>query len=95
MTDFNSGFGKAGCHMENVGELLQQFDADYVTEDGNVIKLTGEAVLSLMGDLYGKLEETMLECEGKQLQIEFGDSAAANLIEQLIKFILQFSGNKK
>lgn len=90
--EFNSTFGKAGCHIENIGELLQQFDSEYVNIDGN-IKLSAEQVLRLMADLFNKFQETMNECEGKTIEIEFGDSAAANLTEQIIKFILTFGVN--
>lgn len=89
--EFKSGFGRSGCHIENIGEMLQEFDVKYVTDEGKVIKLNGEAVLALMGDLYVKFEETMLECEGKQIEIEFGDSVTANLLEQIVKFVLSFA----
>lgn len=92
--EFNSKFGQAGCHIENIGELLQQFDSEYVTGDGQVIKLTGEQILKLLGDLYTKFEETMQECEGKVIEIEFGDSTTANLLEQIVKFILSFRAQK-
>lgn len=88
--EFKSTFGQAGCHIENIGELLQQFDAEYVNIDGKVIKLTGEQALHLLSDLFNKFRETMLECEDKTIEIEFGDSATANLLEQLVKFVLSF-----
>lgn len=92
--EYKSGFGRSGCHIENIGELLQEFDAEYVTDDGKVIKLDGEAVLSLMADLFAKFEETMFECENKTVEIEFGDSVTANLLEQVIKFVLSFAKKK-
>jgi len=93
MNEFNSGFGKAGCHIENIGELLQAFDENYVAEDGDVIKLSGLGVISLLGDLYDKFVESMQECEGKTIEIEFGDSPTANLLETFVKFILEFRNN--
>lgn len=93
--EFKGAFGKAGCHIENVGELLQEFDTKFVDEAGDVLKLDGGDVLKLMGMLYSKFEETFQECEGKQITIEFGDSATANLAEQLVKFILQLSSETK
>lgn len=89
---FNSKFGEAGCHIENIGELLQQFDSEYVTTDGN-INLNPEQVFRLLADLFNKFRETMQECEGKTIEIEFGDSATANLAEQLLKFILSYGVN--
>lgn len=89
--EFKSGFGKAGCHIENVGELLQEFDTTFVDGEGSVVKLDGGDALKLISMLYGKFEETLLECEGKTIEIEFGDSATANLAEQLVKFILQLA----
>lgn len=93
--EFNSGFGKAGCHIENVGELLQAFDAQFVDAEGKVVKLDGSDVLKLISMLYGKFEETLLECEGKTIEIEFGDSATANLAETMVKFILQLANDQR
>jgi len=90
-TEFNSSVGKAGCHIENVGELIQAFDSEYVNDEGKVIKIGGEVALAIMGDLFRKLQETFEECEGKEIQVEFGDSPTANLMEQLVQFILKFS----
>jgi len=92
--EFNSGIGRVGCHMENVAELLQDFDSEYVTVDGKVIKLSGDVALTLMGDLFRKFQETVEECEGKTIEVEFGDSPTANLLEQLVEFILRFSDKK-
>jgi hypothetical protein len=92
MNEFKSNIGKAGCHIENVGELIQSFDDKYVDVDGKVVKISGEVALKLMGDLFRKLQETFDECEGKEIQIEFGDSPTANFAEQLVRFILDFSG---
>jgi hypothetical protein len=94
-TKFNSGIGKVGCHMENVAELLQDFDNEYITVDGEVIKLSGEVALTLMGDLFRKFQETVRECEGKVIEVEFGDSPTANLLEQLVEFILKASEGKE
>ena len=93
--NFNSNIGKAGCHIENVGELIQDFDSDFVTEEGKVIKISGEVALAVMADLFNKLQETFEECEGKTIEIEFGDSATANLLEQLVQFVLNFSNQNK
>lgn len=93
MTDqFKSTFGQAGCHIENVGELLQQFDTDFVNAEGKIIKLTGEQALTLVRMLWNKFGETMEECEEKTIEIEFGDGPIANLMEQLLTFLL-LSGN--
>ena len=59
--EYKSGFGKSGCHIENIGELLQEFDAEYVADDGKVIQLKG----------------------------------AANLVEQVLTFVLSFAGTTK
>lgn len=91
MSEFKSAFGTAGCFVENVGELFQEFDTEYVGEDGKVIKLSGEAVFALMADFFGKIQETSLECLGKEIEVEFGDTATANLMEQLVRFVLQFA----
>jgi len=92
--EFKGAVGKAGCHIENVGELLQEFDGRFVSEDGKVVKLGTDQVFQLMGMLYNKFAETLLECEGKELTIEFGDSATANLAEQILQFILEQAGKR-
>lgn len=89
--EFKSGFGKAGCHIENIGELLQEFDAEFVDEVGGPVKLEGTDVLKLMGLLYNKFVETFAECEGREVVIEFGDSVGANLAESLVKLILDLA----
>ena len=85
MGELKSKVGKAGCHIENVGELLQEFDADFITESGNVINLTAEQYFDLLQLLMNKFKETMLECEGKEVKIDFGDGPVANILEGILK----------
>lgn len=83
--DFNSAFGKVGCHIENVGEILTQFDSDYVTEDGNIIKLNLAGYIGVSQLLINKLKESMEECEGKTIEIDLGDGPAATVLEGILK----------
>jgi hypothetical protein len=92
MEETKSVFGQAGCHIENVGELLQEFDLRFVGEDGKVIKISGDEALQLVRMLWLKLQETFEECEGKTIEIEFGNSGTANLLEIVLKTILGTGG---
>lgn len=88
MTDFKSKVGQSGCHIINIGELLEQIDNQVLVVDGDKIKIPSDKIALLIGIIYSKLQETFRECEGKELVIDFGDSVAANTIEAFLKLLL-------
>ena len=80
---------KAGCHIENVGELLKEVGAFADPLDNGTIKIPADKIPVLAGKIWLKLEETFRECEGKEIKIEFGDTAGATLAENAIVIILE------
>jgi hypothetical protein len=85
MNEFKSPIGVVGCYLENVGEFLQEFEENNVTTDGKVDKITIAAALTLMQESLNKYKESKLECEGKEVVIDFGDGPIATLLEGLFK----------
>lgn len=79
---------QVGCHVTNVGELLEQVGS-YV-DDSGVIRIPASKLPVLAGLFFLKLEETFLECEGKPIVIEIGDSSTANIAENAIVTIANF-----
>jgi len=95
MTEFKTTIGKAGCHIENVGQLLEQLDVQFGDTTDGKIHIPIEKVPTLVGLTWDKLKETFLECEGKELVIEFGDTPTMNLLEQLLKLLLNMLPQSK
>lgn len=89
MTEFKTKLGNVGCHTINLGELLGQIDSQVLTVEGDKIKIPIDKVPVLLGITWTKLKETFRECEGKELVIEFGDTTSTNMIETLLKFLLE------
>lgn len=89
--DFKTQYGTIGCYIENFGEVLQAVDADY--GDENKIKVPVGKLPALLVALYDKVADSLLECEEKQLVIDFGDSVTSNTIETLVMFLLQTARN--
>jgi len=92
---FKSALGRVGCHMENVSVLMQKLDDTYVEVDGKFIKITPEVALKLMASLFKEFQNTVEVCENKTIEIEFGDTPLANLMETVLEFILKFAENLK
>lgn len=90
MTEFKTTIGKAGCHIENLGSLLTQLDIQFGDVTDGKIRIPIEKVPTLVGLTWEKMKETFLECEGKELVVEFGDTVSANAIETILKLILNF-----
>lgn len=90
---FKSALGLSGCYVESVGTLMQSLDESHVEVDGKFIKITPEVAVGLMGKLFRELQNSMLVCEGKELQIQLGDSPLSNLLETVIEFILKYADN--
>lgn len=82
----NTKLGTSGCFVRNLGELLEQIDVQF--SEGDKIKIPIEKIPILVGLVWNRIQSTFEECEGKQISIEFGDSAAANAIEGLLKLLL-------
>ncbi len=85
---------QAGCHIENLGDVLVKLDA-HVTDDNNAIVIKPGQVPSLMVFLYDKLVETMKECEDKDLVLDFGDSALATTAESIVTTFIQLFRDPK
>lgn len=92
--DNKTVFGKAGCHMVNLGELLEELDVEFGNDETGKIVIPVDKLLKLAGLVWAKLQETFRECEGKELQIDFGDSVAANTAESLMGLLLGFLAPK-
>ena len=90
MSEFKTAIGKAGCHVVNIGELLEQLDIQFGDATTSKIKIPIEKAPALVGLFWNKLQESFQECEGKELVIDFGDSAGANIAEQILKMLLNF-----
>ena len=86
---FKSDSGVAGCFIENAGEVIQTFDDTFYDVTEEKVKIKGDDAINLIRLLWGKIEESYSECLGKQVEIEFGDSASANLLETVVKFIIK------
>lgn len=82
---YKSTFGQAGCHIENIGEILMEFDNKFISEDGGIIKLGVDDYLALTQMLLDKFKESLKECEGKEIVIDFGDGPVANTAEMLLR----------
>lgn len=88
MTEFKSKVGTAGCFTVNIGELLEQIDAQVISVDGNKIKIPVDKLPLFGGIIWSKLQESFRECEGKELIIDFGDSPVANAAEAFLRLLL-------
>jgi hypothetical protein len=82
---FKSKFGTIGCYVENFGEFMQEFEENHVNDDGKVVTLKINSILDLMQETVNKYKESKLECEGKEVEIDFGDGAVATLLENLLR----------
>ena len=90
MTEFKTTIGKAGCHIVNIGELLEQLDIQFGDATEKKIKIPLEKVPALIGIFWSSIQESFAQCEGKELVIDFGNSPASNFAEQLLKALLSF-----
>lgn len=88
MSDFKTPVGTIGCGLETVGETLKTLDEKYGTEEGKIV-VPGAEALAVLGMSYITIKD-VVKCTGKELVIEFGDSAGANAAEAILKFIVDF-----
>lgn len=95
MEEFKTNLGKVGCHTINVGELFVQLDTQFGSEEEGKVKIPVEKLPEVLGITWGKLKETFLECEGKELVVDFGDTPGANAFESLFKFLLEILPNSQ
>lgn len=95
MTEFKTKVGSVGCHTVNIGELLMQIDTQFAVGDDPKIKIPVEKLPLFIGLLWSKIQETFRECEGREVEIDFGDSAGANAIENLLKLALTLLPKEK
>lgn len=80
------------CYVGNTQELLQDLEGEVFEDDGTVIKFNIEKGGVLAQVLWNQLRETILECEGKQLVVQYPEGfagAALQLIFQLANFRLE------
>lgn len=90
MTEFKTKLGHIGCHTVNLGEIFQQVDNQVIVVEENKIKIPLDKLPLLGGMIWSKLQESFLECEGKELVIDFGDTKSADMAENFLKFLLGF-----
>lgn len=63
-------FDSIECYGSNLAELANTIDDQFVTEEGDIVKMDVTTVFALIQVLWDKLKETALECEGKEIKVE-------------------------
>lgn len=85
---FNSPLGKFSCFTINLGELGVSVDTQFGIADKDKVIIPIQKVPYLIGMGWAKAQEAFLECEGKELVIDFGTSPSLNLLEAGLKYLL-------
>lgn len=77
---------KAGCHTVNVGEFMSELGDKYITTDGKVV-LNYATAVKLIQFVYNKVDESFVECEGKELQIGLPTGMFGMILKMVLKTI--------
>ena len=86
----NTNVGITGCFTIHLGGLLQKIDNSFYEETEDKIKIKTSGLPLLGGLIYKQLEDSFKNCLGKELEIEFGDTATANSIESVVQIIVKY-----
>jgi hypothetical protein len=63
-------FDSIECYGSNLAELANTIDDQFVTEEGDIVKMDVMTVFALIQVLWDKIKETALECEGKEIRVD-------------------------
>ena len=77
---------KAGCHTVNVGEFMTELGDKYITTDGKIV-LNYSTAVKLIQFVYNKVDESFVECEGKELQIGLPSGMSGLILKMVLKTI--------
>lgn len=77
---------KLACYNANVTEFLADFNEQYVDANTGQLKpLKFDVIRDALQDLWNKIKETSLECEGKEINIQItGEGPAVFLLQAII-----------
>ena len=74
-----------GCYVTNVGELMTEIGDGFVTEDNKIVIKFPDGVKKLIQTLISKTDETLMECEGKELVFDVPEGVVGETIKFLVK----------
>lgn len=76
------------CFLSKSTESLTKLDELFTQEDGKLVIKSVEDYLALIRLAYGTLTSTIQDCTGKTIELELGNSPMSNILESLIKGLL-------
>ena len=76
-----------GCYVTNVGELFTAIGQDFTTEDNKVVVAWPDGYRKLVQTLVDKVDETLQECEGKELVFDIPEGLGGELIKSAVKIL--------
>jgi hypothetical protein len=74
-----------GCYVTNVGELMTAIGDGFVTEDNKVVVKFPDGVKTLIQTLIDKVDETLQECEGKELVFDVPEGVVGETVKFAVK----------
>jgi hypothetical protein len=83
--DVQNKFKDLGCYVVNVGELLTEIGDKFVEENNKIVISWPDGYRDLIQTLINKIDETLQECEGKELVFEVPQGIVGEIIKMVIK----------
>lgn len=75
---------KGACYSTNLAELLAEGADEFIDSDGKFLKFDFSLAVKLINVFWAKIKETILECEGKEVEIKFPTGPIGVIISTLL-----------
>lgn len=83
--DLDKDLQKVECYLDNVKELVQDVRTKFIDpETGRLVDIDLKVAIEMINELVDQFVETMEECEGKQIEIEWPDGFTWQILRTIL-----------